>query len=96
MQQINLSLDKTTEIKCDSCENNVFIGGFLLRKASKFITGQPQDSLIPIQIMICSKCGSVNEDMIPLELRNQYTEFEELNSEELPANVRQMPIKNEG
>lgn len=91
-QQINVSIDKTDEVICESCNNNVFIDGFLLRRASKFITGGNQDSLIPIQVFLCSKCGGVNEEMIPPILRNQYTEFEEV----MPANVRQMPTKNEG
>lgn len=90
-QQINVSIDKTDEVICESCNNNIFIGGFLLRKASRFITGGTQDTLIPIQVMICSKCGGVNEDMIPPAIRNQYTEYEEVT----PSNVRQMPLPNE-
>ena len=90
-QQINITIDKTDEVKCNSCENNIFIPGFLLRKASRFITGGTQDTLIPIEVMVCSKCGGVNEELIPPALRNQYTEFEEV----MPTNVRQMPTPNE-
>jgi lysophospholipase L1-like esterase len=33
-----------------------------LRKASKFITGTPQDSIIPVPTFICAQCGKVNEE----------------------------------
>lgn len=93
-QTLNLPLDKTTQITCDSCENNAFIPGFMLRKASKFITGTSNDAVIPIQTMLCSSCGHINKDLIPLELRQEYTEFEEIennnNEKTLPHNVKSM------
>ncbi len=95
-QRINITLDKTQEVKCEHCDNNVFLPGFMLRKASKFLTGGTQDSLIPIEMMVCSKCGGVNQDLIPPVLRNEYLEFEEVANEEgeTPSNVVQMPIPN--
>jgi len=88
-QQINLSLDKTTEVKCDRCDNKTFISAFLLRKINKFLSGTDKDGLLPINVMMCSKCGHVNEEFIPFELKNEYAEFEEIN-DELPSNARQM------
>ena len=72
--QMNISLDKTTGIKCDKCDNNIFIEGMLLRKASRFITGTAQDAMIPIPVFTCSKCGHVNEEFLPMQLRNNQTE----------------------
>ena len=37
-QNLNITLDKTTAITCE-CENETFIEGVLLRKASRFVTG---------------------------------------------------------
>lgn len=68
-QQLNISLDKTTGITCNSCNHNVFQEGVLLRKASRFLTGTTQDSLIPIPVFACAKCGSVNSEFLPLQLR---------------------------
>ena len=68
---INLSLDKTMEVKCDSCDNNVFVPGFLFREASRFLTGTSEDALIPIQIFICSKCGEPLEQTVPIELKKK-------------------------
>jgi hypothetical protein len=66
---INVSLDKTTEIKCNECDNNTFIDGVMLRKVSKFLVGSPQDALIPIQIMVCIKCHTPLEETLPIQLK---------------------------
>jgi hypothetical protein len=72
--QMNISLDKTTGITCDKCDNNIFIEGVILRKASRFITGTSQDAMIPIPVFTCSKCGHVNEEFLPMQLRDNQTE----------------------
>jgi len=71
---LNITLDKTTPVKCDACENETFQEVVLLRKASRFVTGTPQDALIPIPAFACTKCGHVNEDLLPPQLRNNDTE----------------------
>jgi uncharacterized Zn finger protein len=70
-QQLNISLDKTTGLSCDECGNEIFQEGVMLRKASRFLTGTAQDAMIPIQVFACSKCGHVNEEFLPLQLRNK-------------------------
>jgi len=67
---LNISLDKTIELKCDECGNSAFQEVVLLRKASRFITGTSQDAMIPIPVFACSKCGHVNEEFLPMQLRN--------------------------
>ena len=66
---MNITLDKTTELVCEECGNNVFRDGVMLRKASRFITGTAQDAMIPIQVFACNKCGHVNEEFLPIQLR---------------------------
>jgi DNA-directed RNA polymerase subunit M/transcription elongation factor TFIIS len=67
--KLNVSLNKTVAFECDECQNQVFIQGVLLRKASKFLTGTTQDAVVPIPIFACSKCGHVNQEFIPEQLR---------------------------
>lgn len=62
---LNISLDKTTPIVCDECDNETFTQVLLLRKASKFITGTTQDALMPIPTFACAKCNHVNEEFQP-------------------------------
>lgn len=69
-QKLNISLDKTESVKCEKCNNEVFNDGVLLRKASRFMTGTAQDALIPIPVFVCSKCGHVNDEFLPLQLKN--------------------------
>jgi DNA-directed RNA polymerase subunit RPC12/RpoP len=70
-QQLNISLDKTTGVVCEECDNQIFQEGVMLRKASRFITGTAQDAIIPIQVFTCSKCGNVNEEFLPSQLKNK-------------------------
>lgn len=80
---LNISLDKTKEVACEKCGNNVFIEGMLLRKASRLLTGTSQDALIPIPVFACSKCGNVNDEFLPYQLKEQYAvEVEEIKDEE--------------
>lgn len=67
--KLNISLDKTTPMVCEECENQSFQECVLIRKASKFLTGTNQDAIIPIPVFSCTKCGHVNEDLLPTELR---------------------------
>ena len=66
--KLNVALDKTTGVKCESCGNETFQEALLLRKVSKFLTGQAQDGILPIPTFVCSKCGNVNEEFYPKEL----------------------------
>jgi uncharacterized Zn finger protein len=68
---LNITLDKTTGMSCDKCSNEIFQEGVMLRKASRFITGTAQDAMIPIPVFACSKCGHVNEEFIPSQLKKQ-------------------------
>lgn len=66
---MQVDISKSLPIICEKCENNIFIQGVLLRKISKFITFTQKDALMPIPIFSCSKCGHVNLEFIPIELR---------------------------
>ena len=68
---LNIGLDKTSPVSCDKCNGQVFQEGVLLRKASRLLTGTAQDALIPIQVFACMHCGNVNEEFLPLQMRQQ-------------------------
>jgi len=70
---LNITLDKTTPVTCDECGGETFQEVVLLRKASRFVTGTPQDALIPIPAFACIKCGNINQDLLPPQLRNNET-----------------------
>lgn len=69
--KLNISLSQTTEVVCEACGSNVFTEVLYIRKAPKFLTGSPQDSLIPIGAFACAKCKHVNQDLRPQEQKSQ-------------------------
>jgi len=48
--------------------------GMVLRKASKFLMGTSEDSLIPIPVMYNVANNEILLDMFPKELRKEYEE----------------------
>ena len=62
---VNVPLELTKALSCDKCKNEVFVPGFLIRRASKLLTGTAQDALIPINVFSCAKCGHVNDRFMP-------------------------------
>jgi hypothetical protein len=67
--KLNISLNSTTEITC-TCGNSTFVEALMLRKASRLLTGTPQDAIVPITVFACSKCGEPLKETMPKELLN--------------------------
>jgi len=62
-QQVTLEMMKNaTEMKCEKCEHDTFEEVLKIRKLSKLFTGQQKDTLIPIPMFACKKCGHINKD----------------------------------
>jgi ribosomal protein S27E len=55
------SAKDTTPIKCEECENETFVQVFFIRKLSKLLTGESQDSIIPAPTFQCASCGHINK-----------------------------------
>lgn len=71
-EQLNFkkpTLSAGTLITCDKCGESVFSELFKLVKISKFLTGSEKDQMIPIPVIVCSKCGHVMKDSVPKELK---------------------------
>lgn len=66
--QVKVPLDKTTGVECEQCGGVAFQEALMLRKVSRFITGDAQDGVLPIATFICAKCGHINKDFYPKEL----------------------------
>jgi len=61
--QVTLEMMKQSkEILCEECGNNTFEEILKLRKLSKLITAQPKDTLIPVPMFACKKCGNINDE----------------------------------
>jgi hypothetical protein len=59
-QQIDIT--KTSAIKCEACENSTFKQSLLLRKLSALVSPDGQETIVPVQVFSCEKCGNVNSE----------------------------------
>ena len=69
-QQPNpVDLTKTSAIVCKDCSNSSFKEAMLVRKESRFISGLPEDRVVPISLVVCNKCETPLDEFIPLPLK---------------------------
>ena len=66
-QQFNVDLSQTTEVICEECKNTTFNHVFKLRKLSALLSPSGQETMIPMQVFACVKCGHINSDFLPPE-----------------------------
>jgi hypothetical protein len=45
--------------------------GVRFKKLSKIMTGQPQDTIIPIEMYLCTACGAPLQELLPIELQDK-------------------------
>ena len=65
--QMNVDFSQTTAETCESCENDTFVQVFKMRKLSALLSPAGQESMIPIQVFACAKCGYINKGFLPKE-----------------------------
>lgn len=65
--QMNIDMSQTTAEVCESCENDTFVQVFQMRKLSALLSPVGQESMIPIQVFACAKCGHINKGFLPQE-----------------------------
>jgi hypothetical protein len=69
-QQPNpVDLTKTSAIICQECGNQSFKEAMLVRKESRFISGLPDDRIVPVALIVCTKCEAPLDEFIPLPLK---------------------------
>ena len=66
-QQMNVDFSQTTAETCESCENDTFVQVFQMRKLSALLSPTGQETMIPIQVFACAKCGHINKGFLPKE-----------------------------
>ena len=66
-QQMNIDVSQTSEMKCDKCENNTFKQTMMLRKVSAIVSPNGKETIIPVGVFACEKCGHVNDELIKSE-----------------------------
>ena len=72
---MNLDLSKTTPILTPSGDK-IWAQGYILRKVSKFVTGTPDDNVLPIQVFYDPQTGEILKEGLPAELKFMVEENE--------------------
>ena len=65
--QMNIDFSQTTAEVCEKCENDTFTQVFQMRKLSALLSPTGEQSMIPIQVFACTKCGNINSAFLPKE-----------------------------
>ena len=65
--QMNIDFSQTTAEVCEKCENDTFIQVYQMRKLSALLSPTGQETMIPIQVFACAKCGYINKGFLPKE-----------------------------
>ena len=63
-QQVQVDLKQADTIKCNDCNNYLFITSFVLKKLSAIVSPTGQETLIPVQVYSCGNCGKVAEGFL--------------------------------
>ena len=68
--QMNIDLKNTQKVEFDG---NVLVGeAFVLRKVSKFVTGQSEDGVMPIPVFYDLVSGKILKETLPKDLQDEY------------------------
>ena len=60
--QEQIDFSKTTEIACEACNGKTFKQTLLMRKMSALVAPNGQETIIPMAVFACEKCGHVNKE----------------------------------
>ena len=66
-QQMNIDFSQTTAEVCEKCENDTFVQVYRMRKLSALLSPAGQETMIPVQVFACAKCGHINKGFLPKE-----------------------------
>ena len=63
--QMNIDFSQTTAEVCEKCENDTFQQVYRMRKLSALLSPTGKETMIPMQVFACAKCGHINSDFLP-------------------------------
>ena len=64
---LQVDLSQTTAEVCEKCGNDTFNHVFKLRNLSALLSPTGQETMIPMQVFACAKCGHINDAFLPEE-----------------------------
>ena len=64
---LNIDFSQTTAEVCESCGNDTFQQVYQMRKLSALLSPTGQETMIPVQVFCCVKCGHIYKGFLPKE-----------------------------
>ena len=64
---LNIDFSQTTAEICTECGNDTFIQVYKMRKLSALLSPAGKETIIPINVFACNKCGHINDEFLPKE-----------------------------
>ena len=61
--QVKVDLKEAETIKCNDCDNYLWIQSFILKRLSALVSPNGQEALIPVQVYSCGNCGKVPDKL---------------------------------
>ena len=65
---LNIDFSQTTAEICGKCGNDTFVQVFKIRKLSALLSPAGKETMIPMQVFACAKCGNINSAFLLKEL----------------------------
>ena len=62
-QKVQVDLKDADTMKCQKCENSIFIQGYVIKRISAIVSPSGKEVIAPIQVFNCGNCG----EMLPLQ-----------------------------
>ena len=56
---VKVDLSDADTMKCQSCENPIFIQGYIIKKISAIVSPTGKEVIAPIQVFNCGNCGEL-------------------------------------
>ena len=67
---LTVNMSQTTAVTCESCKHDIFIPAFKIRKMSALLSPHGKETMIPMQVFACAKCGYINDVFLPKNTEN--------------------------
>ena len=61
-QQVKVDLSDADTMKCQKCENPIFIQEYIIKRISAIVSPTGQEVIAPVQVFNCGNCG----ELLPL------------------------------
>ena len=58
-QKVQVDLSQAETMKCEDCDNYVWIKATIIKRISAIMSPNGQEGLVPVQVYSCGNCGAV-------------------------------------